>query len=147
MGWNPVKDIQNAGRKIQQNVIDPIRKAPEKVTNEVDRGLTSVGNYPTKLIGKAGEYVGSAAGGIGQAVGSAVEGATPALQGLVPIAQDVLGALNPNEYLNRKSEFETTPIITTKAPDASNFDFEKILPILIAGAVGFIIFKFINKRK
>lgn len=154
MGSDITSIPKKVGAKVQQNVIDPIREAPNKVTNEIDRGITSVGNYPTKIIDKGAEYLSAATGGVGQAAGDLIQGVTPAIQGLVPVAQDLLGTylrggqpiIDPNEYLNRKEDFTNTPIITSQVPNAG-FDFSSLItPLIIVGG-GIAAFMIIKSKK
>lgn len=138
---------------------DKVKKAAKKVVGEVGKGVSKagkvVGNAPggiikatvAKPLAAAGEGVGGAIGGVSGGLGKLANNLLPAAQGL-------LGTyMNPTGYVDRKSDFTTPPVVQAPPSDGgyvptsgSGFNFSSLIPVLIIGVVGMVLF-FIIKRK
>lgn len=141
----PVQKVVNEVKRTPQN----IAAIPKKVVREVGKGANAVITAPKNLIegsGKVVANVGSNVGsGIGGLVGNTLSGSA---QGLGSIANSLLPAAK--ELLGRKEDFPTPPVITQAQPQqnfSQGFDFSSLIPVLLIGGGGLLLFMFINKRK
>lgn len=153
------KPINNLAVKPVSRVIKEAAKAPKviveapkKIVGEVGKAGGAVISSPKNLLEGSGRVVANVAGSVGTGAGNLIGNTlTGSATGLGNIANALLPAaqklLNPNEFIDRKQDFAQPPIITTQAPQASSFDFSSLIPVMLIGGAGILIFMLIKKRK
>lgn len=152
----PDKIIQQTERAVNQvgqydnKLIASAEKNTETLLAVGTLGASSVIKYGAPIAGSI------ASQGVQTAMGS-YQSLGPEGQALLGLATGIPLPIIPknpdpikgaSEYTDRKQDYQTQPIITIGGQGSSApFDISQIMPLLLAGGFGLLIFIFITKRK